>query len=127
MDHNNAVQEAITGELSLLDPHLRADPARARALLEEGFTEFGSSGTLYDREAILDLLGQENSGGALWHRPHVHELTGHELAPGLVQLTFTTTSSTGHRCLRSSLWRQGSDHTWRCLFHQATPTTPAPA
>lgn len=121
MDHNNAVHEAITGELSLLDPDLRADPARTRALLEEGFTEFGSSGTVYDREAILDLLAHENSGGAVQHRPQVHELTGHQLAPGLVQLTFTT-SSTEHRSLRSSLWRQGSDRTWRCLFHQATPT-----
>lgn len=121
MDHDHAVQEAITAELSLLDPDLRADPARAEALLEEGFTEFGSSGTVYDRQTILELLAQENSGGAVRHRHHVHELTGHQLAPGLVQLTFTT-SSTQHRCLRSSLWRQGSDRTWRCLFHQATPT-----
>ncbi|WP_017607735.1 nuclear transport factor 2 family protein [Nocardiopsis xinjiangensis] len=121
MDHNTATQEAITAELHLLDPHLRADPARARALLEEDFTEYGSSGTVYDREAILDLLARENSGGAVRHRPHVHGLTGHELAPGLVQLTFTT-SSAEHRSLRSSLWRQGTDGIWRCLFHQTTPT-----
>lgn len=126
MDHNHAVQEAITAEMHLLEPDLRADPTRARALLAQDFTEYGSSGTVYDRKAILDLLQHENSGGTAWQRPHVHELTGHQLAPGLVQLTFTTTTAaTGHRALRSSLWRQDSDGAWRCLFHQATPTTPA--
>lgn len=121
MNHNNAVQEAITAEMHLLDPALRADPTRARALLEQDFTEYGSSGTVYDRPAILDLLQQENSGGNQRHRPQVHQMSGRQLAPGLVQLTFTT-SSTDHRSLRSSIWRQGNDHTWRCLFHQATPT-----
>lgn len=125
MDHNNAVQEAITGEMALLDPDLRADPARVGALLEEDFTEFGSSGTVYDRQAILELLARQNSGTAARHRPQVHELAGHELAPGLVQLTFTT-SSAQHRCLRSSLWRQGTDGIWRCLFHQGTPATATP-
>lgn len=125
MNHDNAVQEAITAETRLLDPGLRADPTRARALLEEDFTEYGSSGTVYDRAAILDLLQHQNSGAAVPYRPHVHDMAGRRLAPGLVHLTYTT-STTGHRSLRSSLWRQGSDHTWRCLFHQATPTTPAP-
>lgn len=115
MDPTSAVHEAITAEMRLLEPDLRADPTRARALLAPDFTEYGSSGTVYDRAAILDLLQHHNSGPAVRHRPHVHHMAGRQLAPGLVQLTYTT-STTGHRSLRSSLWRQDSDHTWRCFF-----------
>ena len=47
-------------ELALLDPIVRCDRARVAALLAEDFEEFGSSGRIWSREAILSLLETED-------------------------------------------------------------------
>ena len=51
---------ALTAELraledSILDPAMRADPARMRALLAPGFMEFGASGRVFDRDGYMLL------------------------------------------------------------------------
>jgi ribonuclease HI len=46
-------------ELQLMDPAFRKDRAAVSSLLAEDFSEFGSSGRVWSREAILDLLESE--------------------------------------------------------------------
>ncbi|WP_046468343.1 nuclear transport factor 2 family protein [Allosalinactinospora lopnorensis] len=112
-----ACEAAVAGELRLLDPAVRDDPAAAGALLDSDFTEIGRSGRWWTRDAILAALpGMDAEGG-----PGAPEgMSARVLAPGLVHLTYTVRGP-GRDAARSSLWRRGADGTWRMLFHQATP------
>ena len=42
-----------------MDPAVRRDRERVAALLAEDFVEFGSSGRVWTRESILELLATE--------------------------------------------------------------------
>lgn len=62
-EHNPAVEAAIMGELRLLDAEVRRSPERLGALLHPDFYEFGSSGRLWDRAAVLaELTGKDVPG-----------------------------------------------------------------
>lgn len=107
-----------TLELALLDPALRRDPARVAALLAEDFQEFGSSGRVWARQQILNLLATED-----YSPPAVEDLDCHLLGEDVALVTYKTvrTSGDGARSevLRSSLWtRKGVE--WRVRFHQGT-------
>ncbi|MEU6122914.1 DUF4440 domain-containing protein [Streptomyces sp. NPDC047123] len=116
-DRTPAVEAAIEAELRLLDPEVRASPALFGALLHPEFTEFGASGTRWDRASIVRVLtGRPDPGG----RPTTTSgMRGVQLAEDLVHLTFDTDSN-GRRAHRSSLWRRTEDG-WRLWFHQGTP------
>jgi hypothetical protein len=117
-EHNPAVEAAIECELSLLDAEVRRSPERLGALLHPDFYEFGSSGRLWDRAAVLAELTSEAPPGS---RPVTFSrMRGVQLAPDLVHLTFDTEEDNGRRVHRSSLWRRTEDG-WRLYFHQGTP------
>lgn len=117
-DLTPAIAEAIDGELRLLDPVVRSEPALLAALLHPEFLEFGASGRRWERDAIIESLIEE--GADQDARPIVaSRMEGTELAPDVVHLTFVTESN-GRRAHRSSLWRRTGD-SWRLFFHQATP------
>ena len=109
-------------ELRLLQPETRASGSALRALLAEDFIEFGSSGRVYDREAIVEALaGREPT----W-RYHLSDFEAVQLAPGLVLATYRIRAIPAdgdqQRCsLRSSIWRHHDDG-WQMLFHQGTLT-----
>lgn len=112
-----AVEAAIEGELRLLDPEIRRSPGLVGALLHPDFHEFGVSGRHWDRASIIAALASTTEPGA---RPVItSRMTGVQLAPDLVQLTFDTENN-GRRAHRSSLWRRTEDG-WLLYFHQATP------
>lgn len=50
-----SLRAAIDGEMLLLDPEVRASPARVLELLDTDFTEIGASGRKWDVESILTL------------------------------------------------------------------------
>ncbi|MEU5359657.1 nuclear transport factor 2 family protein [Streptomyces albidoflavus] len=115
----DSVAAAVEGELALLTPGVRADPAEAARLLDPEFTEIGASGTLWTRDAVLAALPtfeDASTPGA-----EVLEMTGTLLAPGWVQLRFVTVRGE-RRARRTSLWRLAEDgERWRMYFHQGTP------
>ncbi|MET9700929.1 DUF4440 domain-containing protein [Streptomyces sp. NPDC006529] len=113
-----AVQEAIDGEMKLLDPEVRASPARVLELLDPEFTEIGASGRRWDVESILSVT----SGGAMAPESvvKVSDMSGVVLAPGVVHLTYFADDQ-GRRAWRSSLWRL-TETGWRMYFHQGTLT-----
>jgi hypothetical protein len=53
-------------ELALLDPATRRDRSRVAELLTEDFEEFGSSGRVWSRAAILELLATEEYSPQPW-------------------------------------------------------------
>lgn len=116
-DPNPAVAAAVEGELRLLDPEVRALPELVGALLHPEFHEFGASGRHWDRASLVAALADEAESDA--GPIQASGMTGVELAPGLVHLTFDTEHN-GRRAHRSSLWRLTRSG-WLLYFHQGTP------
>jgi hypothetical protein len=108
-------------EEELLQPAVRKTASRLDALLSDDFMEFGSSGRVFDKQAIIDILKSES--------PTRRSLTGFRtlsLGPGVVLTTYRATSydASGEQpihSLRSSVWRL-LDARWQIVFHQGTPS-----
>lgn len=108
-----------SNEEALLDPAVRRDRARVAALLAGDFLEVGSSGTVWSREQILELLATED-----YHRPTMKDFKCDWIADGVVLVTYRTVridlnSGEGVVTLRSSIWIERSGE-WRLRFHQGT-------
>lgn len=107
-------------EQSLLDSAVRRDGDRLRQLLADDFLEFGSSGRVWTRKTIIDLLASELN----FHPPAIEEFQCSFLSEKVVLVTYRTVRTdrkTGERLasLRSSIWtRQNGE--WRMRFHQGT-------
>ena len=102
-------------ELVLLDPATRRDSARVAALLADDFEEFGSSGRVWSRAAILDLLATEE-----YVSPTMEDFRCSLLAENVALVTYRTVSAGAQSAaLRSSLWVCESGE-WRVRFHQGT-------
>lgn len=107
-----AVVESL--ERELLRPETRADLGRTGVLLHPDFTEIGTSGRIWTRDAMMMAL-EDDPGG-----PTEVELLGADrLGEKAVLLTYRSHTRKGS-ALRSSLWvLEGSQ--WRLRFHQGTP------
>ncbi|GGN73608.1 DUF4440 domain-containing protein [Streptomyces albiflavescens] len=116
LEPSAAVEAAVEGELRLLDPGIRRSPERVGALLHPDFQEFGASGRIWDRAAIVAALAAENEPGA--RLCTTSRMKGVQLAPDLVHLAFDTDHN-GRRAHRSSLWRL-TEEGWLLYFHQGT-------
>ncbi|WP_247048441.1 RNase H family protein [Arthrobacter rhizosphaerae] len=107
--------EAIVEELEreLLTPEARADIGRTGVLLHRDFTEIGSSGRLWTRDAMMTEL-EENPG----LRTELELLAADRICSTAVLLTYRGHTRAG-TTLRSSLWvLEGTQ--WRIRFHQST-------
>jgi ribonuclease HI len=103
----------VAGELRLLDPSTRADPAQSRELLHPDFTEFGASGRIWDRESVVAAMAEDPGEPMM-----AEEMRGFRLAPDVVLLTYRINRPAGSS-LRSSIWVQ-HDRRWVLVFHQGT-------
>ncbi len=103
-------------EESILDPAVRADPARLRALLTPEFMEFGASGRVFDRDGIIAVLAAEPARVARQARGFKVRL----IAPGAALTTWRVQRDDGIETLRSSVWQQQADGRWLMVFHQGT-------
>jgi hypothetical protein len=107
-------------ERQLMDPVCRKDLEQVFALLAAEFREFGSSGRVWTRVAILDLLGSEMPQPA----PVVEDFAIQLIGPEAVLVTYRVIRAQGEpgvprASLRSSLWVLRQDR-WQMLFHQGT-------
>lgn len=122
--HNSAAVAAHLRELeqSLLDPAVRRNRARLLALLADDFLEFGSSGRVWTRKTIIDLLAKETA----FVPPEIEDFDCALLAPELALATYRTVRTEeedGERLisLRSSIWTRATGE-WKMRFHQGTRT-----
>ena len=111
---------ALTAELRaleerLLDPAVRAVPGLVRALLAPEFVEFGASGRVFNRDAILAMVAAEPPRAARQAGGFKARL----LAPGVALTTWRVLRDDGIEILRSSVWQLQGDH-WQMVFHQGT-------
>jgi ribonuclease HI len=108
-------QQVIQREQALLDPAVRADPDRVRALLHPDFVEFGASGGIWDRASIAAV-----TSGTV-ERIVATEFRTARLGPDAILLTFRSDDQ-GRAALRSSVWVRDPDAGWLLRFHQGTLT-----
>jgi hypothetical protein len=113
----------IDRERALLDPAVRRDCALVSELLAEGFLEIGSSGNVWSREQILELLAAED-----YRQPAMEDFKCALIAEGVALVTYRTVrmdTQSGDRTttVRSSLWTKQSGR-WRVRFHQGTKALP---
>jgi hypothetical protein len=110
------------GEEALLDPDVRCDRSQVEALLADDFIEFGSSGLVWTRDQIFDLLATET-----YTPPLIADFKCVMLSQDVALVTYRTVrrdAQSGARTasLRSSIWTNMSGR-WRLRFHQGTHTT----
>ena len=110
-------------ETSLLKPEVRSSARELDMLLADDFVEFGSSGEIYDKKAILERLPEDTRIS-----PAEFVVSGFRvraLGGEVVLATFKTDKilpDDSHSVsLRASIWRKTND-AWQIVFHQGTPT-----
>jgi hypothetical protein len=118
-DHLKSLEE------QLLDPTLRRDSNAVASHLTSEFLEFGSSGRVFDKAAILEDLQDEPPRPASL----LSDFKTRELAPNVILATYKATrrNAAGEpigQSWRSSIWTHVNGQ-WQITFHQGTPI-PAP-
>jgi hypothetical protein len=99
-------------EISLQRRAVRNSSDDVATLLTDDFVEFGRSGGVYDKDAVIDLLASDDSDEPI----AMTDFEARYLAPSVVLLTYRTPGT-----LRSSTWVL-SEGSWRMAFHQGTPS-----
>jgi hypothetical protein len=109
--------DVLALELRLLEPEFRRDRAAVARLLGDDFVEFGSSGRVFNKAQILDLLATE---------PPLHleatDFEARQLASDVCLVTYRSMrldAVPATDVLRSSLWAR-RDGRWQVIFHQGT-------
>jgi hypothetical protein len=121
MSADDACVEVIRRERQLLDPEVRRQPDRVRALIHPLFVEFGASGRVWDADSVVQALASAHAPSQV----AATDLVAVRLAPDVVLLTFRTETAE-QTCLRSSVWVRGADGQWLNRFHQASAIAARP-
>jgi hypothetical protein len=116
--------EEIAGQLrcweeAMLDPAVRGNRTRVAELLAEDFVEFGSTGRVWTRDEILDLLAGEIPAPI-----YLMDFECVLLAEDVALVTYRAVrtdagAATQISSLRSSIWIKEPGG-WRLRFHQGT-------
>lgn len=110
----SVADQIVALERELLNPAVRADASRVAVLLDPDFEEFGVSGRMWTRDAMMASLAEDASADV-----SLDVLNVDVLDDATALLTYRTAGRTGS-ALRSSLWRRSAGQ-WRLRFHQGTP------
>ncbi len=106
-------REIETLEARLLDPEVRASASQLSTLLADDFVEFGSSGRVYDKNAIVAALATETSRAR-----EMLDFRVTMLGPDSALATYRVETASS-ASLRSSTWIR-RDGRWQLRFHQGT-------
>jgi ribonuclease HI len=101
-------------ESSLTDPEVRKTRARVELLLHPEFSETGSSGDVYDRDTMIDMMTTEAPGEVL-----IRDFEAQRLSEDVAVVKYRSVGLTGQETRRTSVWvNQGGS--WRLRHHQGT-------
>lgn len=106
-------------EEALLNPSVRRDTSAVLGLLNENFQEFGSSGRIWNRDQIVDLLANETP-----FTLQIQDFRCDMLADNVALVTYRSIridpgTGTHLASLRSSIWVKEAKG-WQVRFHQGT-------
>jgi hypothetical protein len=112
-------------EERLLTPEVRGSRAAAGAMLGDDFVEFGASGSVYDKAAVLAGLEEERDEGLQFER-QTSDWTLRALGPDTALITYRVRRREApdgrwEASLRCSIWRRAGTG-WQMIFHQGTKT-----
>jgi ribonuclease HI len=110
----NPEQTVEALERELLRPDVRSDIGRTGVLLHPEFTEIGTSGRLWTRDAMMMSL-EESPGSHM----ELELISVDRIGAQAILLVYRSHSREG-AALRSSLWVLDGEQ-WRLRFHQGTP------
>ncbi len=106
--------ELLDLEERLLDSSVRGSPQAVIPLLHPDFVEFGSSGRVYTKDTMVQMMLQQSPGVVRIKNFDVREIT-----PEVALVTYKTVGTEGRETRRSSVWvRRG--RAWQIVFHQGT-------
>lgn len=116
----NDIEETLHDlEMKLSSPETRRSPDELSALLSDDFLEFGCSGQIYDKAAVIPTLLSESTADI-----GLTDFKAARLSPNVALVTHRTIHRSDDQplrlALRSSIWVL-SNGNWRILFHQGTP------
>lgn len=107
-------------EEDLLRPEVRRSAQELEARLAPDFVEFGSSGGVFDRAAIISALGAEASAAVRIEGFAVRMLAADVALATYRSIRAGPPGGSPTSALRASIWRR-ENGTWRMAFHQGTP------
>ncbi len=122
MQSNNSDHELLLRlEHRLLSPEVRHSRDELVELLAENFVEFGSSGRVYDRPAIISELGGE-SDVQIAITDFRTIVLSRDVILATYRAAYHMADGVPHHSLRSSIWQMTAGR-WQMVFHQGTPVT----
>lgn len=89
----------ISLEKSLLEVETRSNVIKLQNLLHDDFTEFGSSGKVYNKQDILESLPQEE-----FRLLEIESINTKKLSDSCILLTYKLFSGNEPHSTRSSIW-----------------------
>jgi len=120
MENEFLLKEKIKAlEEKLNQAAVRKSPSGLTGLLSEDFIEFGSSGKVYSRQEVIELLMHESEGQIDLEDFNIEMLSG-----DVALVTYKASAYDGQTLktiysLRSSIWKLINDR-WQLVFHQGT-------
>jgi hypothetical protein len=106
--------ELLDLEQRLLDPTVRGSPQAVIPLLHPEFIEFGSSGRVYTKEMMVQMMVQETPGVV-----RIRDFDVREITSEVALVTYRTIGGEGKETRRSSIWLR-RESGWQIVFHQGT-------
>ena len=113
-DEHPWYEELHTLEMEILDPKTRGNPVRLDLLLQSDFVEFGSSGRVYHKNMLIDMMVNEQHAPVL-----IRDFAVRELSEVAALVTYRTVGQAGQEARRSSVWVNRAGR-WQMVFHQGT-------
>jgi ribonuclease HI len=101
-------------EQEMLDPEVRSSRGRLEDLIHVDFSETGSSGEVYDRETMIDMMVGESPGQVVMRDFHTSYLSA-----DVALVNYRTVGTGGQEARRSSVWVFEDDR-WQLRHHQGT-------
>jgi ribonuclease HI len=78
------------------------------------YIELGSSGHVYDRQMIVEMMSQENSAGVV-----IRDFSTATISEDTALATYRSIGQSGEEARRSSIWVKSGER-WLIRFHQGT-------
>jgi hypothetical protein len=107
-------RELYEAEANLTDPDIRQSMEKTEQLLHPEFLETGSSGIVYDRDTMIELMLGEAPGDVI-----IRDFTVHPLSDDTALVTYRSIGISGQEARRSSIWVEVGDR-WQLRYHQGT-------
>lgn len=107
-------EQLLALERMLLDPDVRHSASKLEVLLHQDFIEFGSSGLVYNRRMMIDMMVKEVPATVL-----IRDYEVGSLSADTALVTYRSIGASGQEARRSSIWVH-ADGTWKVRFHQGT-------